>query len=95
MQVQTEIIAQLGGNKFKMMTGASFIADGEDTLIVKFKGSTLANIMYITLNALDLYNVRICKYRGLNVKDVDVSENVYSDMLCPIFEKATGLRTRL
>ena len=95
MQVQAEIVNQLGGNKFKMMTGASFVADGENTLIVKFKGSTLANIMYITLNALDLYNVRICKYRGLNVKDVDVSENVYSDMLCSIFEKATGLRTRL
>lgn len=95
MQVQQEIIKQLGGNKFRVMTGASFIADGANTLIVKFKGSPLANIMYITLNGLDLYDVRICKYRGANIKDVDVSENVYSDMLCLIFEKATGLRTSL
>jgi formate-dependent phosphoribosylglycinamide formyltransferase (GAR transformylase) len=92
--IATTIAQQLGGNKFIAMTGASFMADG-NTLIVKFKGSRIANIMYVTLNSMDLYDVKICKYRGLNVKVIKEVEGAYNDMLCPIFEQTTGLRTKL
>ena len=95
MEVQKEIIRQLGGNKFAVMTGATFFADGQNKLTVKFKGSRVANIMYITLNSLDLYDVQICKYRNLEVKVVDEIENCYNDDLVPFFEKTTGLRTSL
>ena len=61
----------------------------------KFKGSRVANIMYITLNSMDLYDVKICKYRNLEVKVVDEIENCYNDDLVPFFEKTTGLRTSL
>jgi len=88
------IIQQLGGNKFAAMTGATFMSDG-NTLITKFKGSRVANIMYITLDPSDTYTVRFCKYRGLNVKEIKNMSGIYSGMLCPIFEKTTGLKTSL
>ena len=95
-EVQKTIVKQLGGNRFAAMTGAQFIADGENTLIVKFRGSREANIMYITYQpGADLYDLKIAKYRGLNVKTVKEVEGCYEDMLIPIFEKTTGLCTSL
>jgi hypothetical protein len=91
---QQQILNQLGGKKFIAMTGATCYADG-NTLVTKFKGSRKANIMYITLNGLDLYDVKICKFSGMNVKTVNEYSNVYSDMLTNIFEKSTGLYTSL
>lgn len=96
MTTANEILNQLGGNKFIVMTGAQcFSKDNGNTLVVKFKGSKIANIMYVTLNALDLYDVKICKFRGLNIKTINEVENVYNDMLVNIFEKTTGLYTKL
>lgn len=88
------ILSQLGGNRFIAMTGASCYSDG-NTLIAKFKGSKVANIMYVTLNECDLYDVKICKFKGMNVKTVKEVNNAYAEMLNPIFENATGLLTKL
>lgn len=93
-QIASEILNHLGGSKFIAMTGAQYFADG-NTLIVKFKGSKIANIMYITLNSLDLYNIRICKFRSMAIKSVKEVENAYCDMLTDIFESTTKLRTSL
>lgn len=96
MNTATEILNQLGGNKFIAMTGASVYSDNNgQTLVAKFKGSRVANIMYITLNSMDLYDVQICKFRGLDVKVVKEVSNAYNDMLKNIFETTTGLRTSL
>ena len=92
--VQT-ILSQLGGSRFIAMTGASVFSDGENTLVTKFKGSKVANIMYITLNSMDTYDVKICKYSKLNVSTIKEVNGAYSDMLKPIFENCTGLRTSL
>lgn len=92
--IAAEILSQLGGNKFIAMTGATIMRDGA-TLIAKFKGSRIANIMYITLNDLDLYNVSICQFRGCNVKEVATMQNAYSDMLLPFFTQTTKLYTSL
>lgn len=90
------ILQQLGGRRFMAMTGATCYQDNNgQTLVTKFKGSKIANIMYITLNGLDLYDVKICKYRGQEVKTVKELNNVYSDMLQDIFEDTTKLRTSL
>jgi hypothetical protein len=94
MNTATQILQQLGGNKFIAMTGATCYADG-NTLIVKFKGSRIANIMYVTLNSMDLYDVKICKFRGLDVKVINEVTNAYNDMLRSIFEKTTKLYTSL
>jgi hypothetical protein len=78
------------------MTGATCYQDDNGaTLVAKFKGSKVANIMYITHTALDLYDIKICKYRGDNVKTVKEVSGAYNDMLVPIFEKTTGLYTSL
>lgn len=95
MNTQTTILQQLGGNKFIAMTGACCYADGENTLVVKFKGSRIANIMYITLNSLDLYDVKIAKYRNLDVKTIAEISNAYADMLKTIFTQHTKLYTSL
>jgi hypothetical protein len=94
MNTANQILNQLGGNKFIAMTGATCYSDG-NTLVSKFKGSKVANIMYVTLNAMDTYDVKICKFRGLDVKVVKELSGVYADMLRNVFEQTTGLRTSL
>jgi hypothetical protein len=92
--IAQQILTQLGGNKFVAMTGASCYADG-NTLIAKFKGSKIANIMYVTLNDSDLYDVKICKFRGLEVKTIKEVSGAFAEMLKPIFEQTTKLKTSL
>ena len=94
MNTATQILSQLGGKKFIAMTGAVCFSD-KNTLITKFKGSRIANIMYVTLEENDLYTVKIAKFRGLDVKTIKEVKNVYADMLTSIFENTTGLRTSL
>ena len=62
-------------------------------LISKFKGSKVANIMYVTLNENDTYDVKLCKFRGLDVKTIKEVTGAYAEMLKPIFEGTTGLKT--
>lgn len=96
MSAAVEILKQLGGNKFIAMTGATCYSDNDgNTLVVKFKGSRIANIMYVTLNCLDLYDVKICKYKAMEVKPIKEVENVCFDVLKDIFEETTRLRTSL
>jgi hypothetical protein len=92
MTTATTILNQLGGNKFIAMTGATCYSDG-NTLISKFKGSKVANIMYVTLNENDTYDVKLCKFRGLDVKTIKEVTGAYAEMLKPIFEGTTGLKT--
>lgn len=94
MTTASNILHQLGGNRFIAMTGATCFSDN-NKLIVKFKGSQSANLMHITLNSMDTYDVEIMKFRGLNIKTIKKVEGAYSDMLRPIFEQTTGLRTSL
>lgn len=90
MTTANETLKQLGGNKFIAMTGATCFSDG-DTLIAKFKGSKIANIMYVTLNSMDTYDVKIGKFRGMELKIVKEVNGAYNDMLKNIFEQTTGL----
>ena len=90
----TETLNQLGGKKFIAMTGATCFADGK-TLVSKFKGSRIANIMYVTLNENDTYDVKICKFKNVTLYTVKEVKGVYADMLIKIFESTTGLRTSL
>ena len=94
MTIQTEILKALGGRKFLAMTGATCYAD-QDTLIVKFKGSPKANIMYVTLTSSDLYDVKICKFKNLDVKPVFEAKGMYFDSLPSTFTQITGLYTSL
>jgi hypothetical protein len=85
------IYQQLGGGRFRAMTGATLLHDGDNTLCVKFKGSRKANYMRVTLNGNDLYDMKFQK--GFNV--VAEFKDVYNDMLQSLFTKTTGLYTSL
>jgi len=95
METAHQIIAQLGGRKFAAMTGATFMTDGDNTLVVKFKGSRKANIMNVSLNSLDLYDVKISKYAKMNINTVAEYSNVYGEDLREMFTAVTGLYTNL
>ena len=62
MSVAREILNQLGGNKFRVMTGAKNFIDLKNGIRMKIgRNKTNANWMEITLNSLDLYDVAFAK----------------------------------
>ena len=95
MTTTQTILQQLGGNKFVMMTGASCFSDGENTLIVKFKGCKTMNLLRITLTDLDLYKMEFMKFAGTKLTPRTEVDMVYHDMIQSIFTKETGLYTSL
>ena len=94
-----EIMNQLGGQKFIMMTGAQYITYEEKAptanLAFKFRGSKAATHMKIVLDVMDTYTVTFYKIRAATCKTVKVYEGVYNDMLRDIFTSFTGLETSL
>lgn len=99
MSVAQEILNQLGGNKFIVMTGAKNLVDCGNGLAVKFpRVKTEAgqvNYMKVKLNGMDLYDVEYGYIRGANYKVQTESNGLYNDMLVKDFENTTGLYTRL
>lgn len=87
------IIQQLGGfGKLKAMVGANtFIKDGENNIQFRFKGSSKANYVSVTLNDKDLYDMAFCKVGRINVKNKKHFNDIYNDKLVEIFENHTGL----
>jgi hypothetical protein len=84
--------------KFMVMVGAHNLAcssEGCGTMMLKFKGSKVANYLKITLTAMDLYDVEFGKIWGVNYKVVKKVEGYYNDMLVRLFEETTGLYTKL
>lgn len=98
-QKANEVLQQLGGNRFIVMTGAkNFVySEAENFLSFKIGGGAKAGINFvkITLNSLDLYRVEFSKLRACNLKVVAEFDGVYCDTLQEIFTQTTGFRTRL
>jgi len=101
--IATEILRQLGGNKFKVMTGAYQPLALDNTphggLQIRFKGSRKANCLRVIVDAMDTYTVEFWrlprKIPKKQPKPVKVYEGVYNDMLQDIFKDVTGLETSL
>jgi len=97
MTVATEILNQLGGRRFTAMTGSYNFMATDYTLSMNLRrNKSGAKYLKITLNSMDLYDMRFSK---LN-KDFDmivISEHngVYDDMLQSIFTEVTGLDTHI
>jgi hypothetical protein len=92
------ILKQLGGNKFMMMVGAHNLVcsdEGCGTMMLKFKGSNVANYLKVTLTAMDLYDIEFGKIWGGSYKIVKKVNGYYNDMLVSLFEETTGLYTKL
>ena len=96
-KVANTIYRQLGGNKFRVMTGAKNMVSHEFALSMKIgRNKTNANFMVVELNGNDLYNVTFAKLTKMGeMKSVNEYENVYNDMLVSIFESHTGMYTTL
>lgn len=111
MTVATTIYNQLGGGRFTAMTGAKNFAAREDSLTFRIgRNASKANMVKITLNGLDLYDIEFIKYTPYSFKikndgtfketeesykTVEKCENYYGDMLAAAFERVTGMYTSL
>lgn len=96
--VARTILQQLGGCKFLVMTGASRLVAGDNSLSFRLPAHFARdgiNSVTVTLLPTDLYRVTFHRVWGLSVSTIDEAEGVYCDRLADIFESATGLSTRL
>lgn len=95
--VAKTILEQLGGNKFRVMTGAKNFVGTDNSISFKlprFTGLKITHVR-ITLNSLDLYDIEFLNIRGSNMKVIEKNENIYCNQLQHAFTSATGLDTHL
>ena len=91
------LLRQLGGNKFIMMTGAKQMSIGKDGLMMKI-GRNSKSITHVAIDldrGKDLYTMKFIRVRKGIPKVVKKYDSIYADNLNNIFEKETGLYTRL
>jgi hypothetical protein len=90
------IIEQLGGNRFRAMTGARhFVFDdvGQSlTFRLPWPG---INFVRVTLTPADLYDMEFFKVRGLSLTLKAREVGIYWDRLQAVFTANTGLDTHL
>lgn len=98
MNAATIILQQLGGNKFLTMTGSYnlFHDNNGNTLTMHLRrNKAKAKYLQITLNSLDLYDVKFTSLKDYELIEKASFQNVYGDMLQNIFTSVTGLNTCL
>jgi len=97
MTIARTILDQLGGHKFRVMTGAKNFLDLGDALSMRLgRNSSNSNHLKISLNSMDLYDVRFSKWtKKFEEKSVKEYNNVYADSLVELFESHTGMYTKL
>ena len=100
ISIANTIIDQLGGNKFKTMTGARGFCALESGLAFKLPGGggfckNGINYVKIRLNSLDTYDVEFWTYRKMIGQKIAEHNGIYDDMLQDIFKSETGLNTHL
>ena len=97
MTVAKTILEQLGGNKFRMMTGAKNFLGFTDGITMKIgRNSSNSNWLKITLNSMDTYDMEFAKVTRMGEKkSVTEYNNIYNDMLTDVFTKHTGMYTSL
>jgi hypothetical protein len=97
MEVAQAILAQLGGRKFTVMTGARGLLADRNSLSFKlprFAGVKI-NYVKITLDASDTYTVEFGRVFGLKYATISKYSDIYADGLRSLFTRETGLETSL
>lgn len=97
-QITHEILRQLGGNRFVVMTGAKHLCEVERGLGFQIPGNITKdgiNAVKITLDPSDTYTVKFMRMTRTKLKVVAEVSDVYCDMLQDIFTDRTGLYTHL
>jgi hypothetical protein len=92
------ILAQLGGNRFRTMTGAHNFLGSEEEKSLSFKvGRNGKGVTHVKIvhDATDTYSMQFFKIRGMNSTTVKECQGVYASNLQEIFTEATGLDTHL
>lgn len=98
ISVANEIVRQLGGNKFKVMTGAKHFTalDRGVTFDLPYPKTNRINIR---LQEDDTYRLTVYQVRRgagrIAIKVVEEVGGVYADKLQETFTDATGLETHL
>ena len=97
MTVAKTILEQLGGNKFRVMTGAKNFLGFTNGITMKIgRNSSNSNWLKITLNSMDTYDMEFAKVTRMGEKkSVTEYNNIYNDMLTDVFTKHTGMYTSL
>jgi hypothetical protein len=100
MTVPNEILRQLGGNRFKVMTGATnFVGDERGLRFrlpsAKSKSGKRVNVFEIRLDPSDTYTLSSILLRNHNFTPVETISDVYVDNLQQTFRTMTGLDTHL
>lgn len=98
MQVAQTILEQIGGNRFRAMTGAKDFIGMSNGLMFRLPQrmcTNKANKVRITLEASDTYSVEFFSIRGVNVKAISTHEMIYADMLAATIGRETGLALSL
>jgi hypothetical protein len=94
--VSETVLAQLGGNKFLVMTGARDLTTSGNDLTFKLpRNASRCNWVRITLDAADTYTVQFGRARGLSLVIDKTRELVHADQLREVFTAHTGLDTSL
>lgn len=92
MEIAKEILRQLGGNAFVMITGAKNLGGGKDSLSFRVPASNDGiNHVSIKLNAADTYDIKFSRAWGTKFNTIKTVEGIYCDMLVETFEQNTGL----
>lgn len=95
-QIASEILKQLGGKKFVIMTGSKNFIAGDKSLSMKLaRNSSGANYLRINLTGMDDYDLEFISIRGTSMKTKHKVEGVYCDQLQNVFTEKTGLYTYL
>lgn len=96
------ILAQLGGNRFIVMTGAKHFLG--DKLSLSFKiGGNCKRVNYVKIvydESRDLYNMgfyyaSVSKKSGPQKKEIAAYNGIFFDQLQELFTEATGMDTHL
>ena len=100
MEVANTILEQLGGRRFRVMTGAKDFVGGENSLMFRLPSTPHfvkdgINKVRITLEPSDTYKIEFFKIRGVKFKTVAETRDIYFDQLQEVFTRHTGLTTRL
>lgn len=94
--VPAEILRQLGGNMFRMMTGAKDFMGGNDRLTFRIgRNAKGVNMVRIILEPSDLYTMEFMAVRNCVFKMTARAEEIYNEDLTAIFTEHTGLDVRL
>lgn len=92
------VFEQLGGNKFRVMTGAKDFYRNDDKQEIGFRiGRNAKNVNYvrIRLNGKDLYDMEFLQIRKFKIKVKSKETDVYADQLQELFTANTGMDTHL